>query len=128
MSIHWDIYIKIQERKIKDEIKLKDEKWTHIQRKGILTKNDLKWRLKFSWKVCLKLLVGVVGFCLDGTSFTYKMNPFDQASAQRAVTWREPGLGFDFGFTRKESHGGTRENVAHFMTAISYRKGVIAME
>ena len=128
MSIHWDIYIKIQERKIKDEIKLKDEKWTHIQRKEILNKNDLKWRLKFSWKVCLKLLVGVVGFCLDGTSFTYKMNPFDQASAQRAVTWRGPGLGFDFGFTRKESHGGTRENVAHFMTAISNRKGVIAME
>ena len=128
MAIHSNIYIKIQERKIKDEIKLKDEKWTHIQRKGILTKNDLKWRLKFSWKVCLKLLVGVVGFCLDGTSFTYKMNPFDQASAQRAVTWRGPGLGFDFGFTRKESHGGTRENVAHFMTAISYRKSVIAVE
>ena len=128
MAIHSNIYIKIQERKIKDEIKLKDEKWTHIQRKEILTKNDLKWRLKFSWKVCLKLLVGVVGFCLDGTSFTYKMNLFDQASAQRAVTWRGPGLGFDFGFTRKESHGGTRENVAHFMTAISYRKGVIAVE
>ena len=25
-----------------------DLKWTHFQRKGILTKNDLKWRLKFA--------------------------------------------------------------------------------
>ena len=29
-------------------------KWIHFQRKGILTKNDLKLRLKFSRKVCRK--------------------------------------------------------------------------
>ena len=29
-------------------------KWTHFQRKGIMTKNDLKLRLKFAGKVCHK--------------------------------------------------------------------------
>lgn len=28
-------------------------RWTHFQRKGILTKNNLKLRLKFTGKVCL---------------------------------------------------------------------------
>ena len=31
-----------------------DLKWTHFQRKGNLTKNDLKLRLKFARKVCRK--------------------------------------------------------------------------
>ena len=31
-----------------------DLKWTHVQRKGILTKNDLKFILKFTRKVCRK--------------------------------------------------------------------------
>ena len=31
-----------------------DLKWTHFQRKVILTKNDLKLRLKFAWKVSHK--------------------------------------------------------------------------
>ena len=29
-------------------------KWTHLHRKGILTKNDLKLRLKFAGKICRK--------------------------------------------------------------------------
>ena len=31
-----------------------DLKWTHFQRKGILSKNDMKLRLKFALKVCCK--------------------------------------------------------------------------
>ena len=31
-----------------------DLKWTHFRRKEILTKNDLKLRLKFARKVCRK--------------------------------------------------------------------------
>ena len=65
---------------------------------------------------------------MDGASFTHKMNPFDQARAPRAMAWRKPGQGFDFGFTGKGSHEGTGGTVAHFMAAIAYGKGVIAAE
>ena len=30
-------------------------KWSHAHKKGVLTKNDLKLRLKFAQKVCWKL-------------------------------------------------------------------------
>ena len=56
------------------------------------------------------------------------MNPFDQASAPRAMAWRKPAQGLDFGFTGKESHEGTGGNIAHFMAATAYGKGVIAAE
>ena len=60
---------------------------------------------------------------MDGTSFTHKMNPFDRARAPRAMAWRKPGQGFDFGFTGKGSHEGT---VAHFIVAIAYGRAIIA--
>ena len=107
-------------------------KWARVQKKGILTKNDLKLRLKFAQKVHCKLPANFweegVGFYLEGASFTHKMNPFDQARAVRAMAWRKSGQGFDFSFTGKGSHEGTGRTVAHFMTAIAYRKGVIAAE
>ena len=63
-----------------------DLKWAHVQRKGILTKNDLKLRLKFAKKVRRRLSANFweegVGFYLDGASFTHKVNPFDQARAR----------------------------------------------
>ena len=31
-----------------------DLKWTHFQRKGIMSKNDLKLRLKLAWKIYCK--------------------------------------------------------------------------
>ena len=34
-----------------------DLKWTHFQRKGNLTKNDLKLRLTFARKVCRKRIM-----------------------------------------------------------------------
>ena len=47
-------------------------KWARVQRKGILTKNDLKLRLKFTRKVRRKLLANYwkegLGFYLDGAS------------------------------------------------------------
>ena len=56
------------------------------------------------------------------------MNPFDQARAPRAMVWRKPGQGLDFGFAAKGSHEGIGGSVAHFMAAIAYGKGVIAEE
>ena len=107
-------------------------KWTRVHRKGILTKNDLKLRLKFARKVRRKLSANFweegVGFHLDGASFTHKMNPSDQARAPRAMAWRKPGQGFDFGSTGKGSHESTGGNVSNFMAATAYGKGVIAAE
>ena len=35
-------------------MQMTDLRWTHVQRKGILTKNDLKLILKFAQRVCRK--------------------------------------------------------------------------
>ena len=79
---------------------------------------------KFAQKVCRKLFANFwevgAGFYQDGASFTHKMNP------PRAMAWRKTGKGFDFAFTRNGSHEGIGGNVAHFMAAIIYGKGVIA--
>ena len=102
--------------------------WSHAQKKRVLTKSDLKLRLKFGWKFAGDFWFGGVGFYLDGASFTQKMNPFDHARALRAMVWRKPGQGLDLGFTAKGSHEGTGGIVAHFMAAIAYGKEVIAAE
>ena len=44
----------ISEETVRKVVQKTDLKWTHFQRKGILTKNDLKFRLKFARKVCHK--------------------------------------------------------------------------
>ena len=44
----------ISEETVRKVVQKSDLKWTHFQRKEILTKNDLKLRLKFARKVCRK--------------------------------------------------------------------------
>ena len=44
----------ISEETILKVVQKTDLKWTHFQRKGILTKNDPKLRLKIARKVCRK--------------------------------------------------------------------------
>ena len=54
------------------------------------------------------------------------MNPFDLARGSRGMTWRKPCQGFDVGFNGSQQ--ATGGNVADFMVAIEYGKGVIAAE
>ena len=68
-----------------------------------------------------------IGFYIDGASFAYKANSFDQVIAPKATLLIIPNLGPDFAFIAKEGHERTG-SVGHFMTAIVYRKGVIAAE
>ena len=93
----------ISEETVRGVLRKAGLKWACVQRKGILAKNELKLRLKFARKVRRKLPANFweegVGFYLDEANFTHKLNPFDQARAPRAMTWRKPGQGFDFGFT-----------------------------
>ena len=49
-----DIPPSISEETVRKVLEKIDLKLTHFQRKGILTKNDLKLRLKFARKVCRK--------------------------------------------------------------------------
>ena len=51
-----DIPPSINEETVRKVVQKTDLKWTHFQRKAILTKNDLKLRLKFELarKVCHK--------------------------------------------------------------------------
>ena len=44
----------ISEETVRKVVQKSDLKWTHFQRKEILTKNDLKLRLKFAREVCRK--------------------------------------------------------------------------
>ena len=44
----------ISEETVRKVVQKTHLNWTHFQRKGILTKNDLKLRLKFDCKVCRK--------------------------------------------------------------------------
>ena len=116
--------------------------WAHVQRKGILTKNDLKWRLKFARKVCCKLPANFweegVGFYLEGGSCTHKMNPFDQARDSRGYGLEKPWTRIWFRFHWKGKsrrhrrdwivkqrlcqdaldHQKTRENFAVFSTRV----------
>ena len=102
-------------------------KWASVQRKGTLTKKDLKLRLTFARKVRRKLFVNVwvegVEIDLVGVSFTQKTNLFKRARTPKAMAWKRPGQGFDFGFTGKGSQKDTEGTVAQFMTVIAYGKG-----
>ena len=107
-------------------------KWSDAEKNGVVTKSDLQLRLKFVRIVHRKLpkdfWTGVVIFYLDGASFTRKKNAFDEARAPRAMVWRKPGQGSDFGFTAKRSHEEPGGSVAHFMAVIAYGKVVITAE
>ena len=53
--------------------------WGCVQRKGVLTKNDLKLRLTFAQEVHCKLSGNFwedVGFYLDGAILNQKKEPF----------------------------------------------------
>lgn len=132
VMVRADIPPTISSRTVSRVMKKAGLKWCHAQKKGVLTKSDLKQRLKFARTVRRKLpktfWTDGVAFYLDGASFTHKMNPFDQARAPRAMVWRKPGQGLDFGFTAKGNHEGPGGSVAHFMAAIAHGKGVIAAE
>ena len=73
-------------------------------------------------KVTEELLDKGIGYYLDGAGFTHKANPFDQIRAPKAMAWRRPDQGLDFGFTVKGSHKETGGSVAYFMHTIAYGK------
>ena len=62
---------------------------------------------------------------LDGTEFSYKINPLDQALAAKDRVWRKRSEGLTPGCTAKGQKTGGGGRVVKLMVAISYDKGVV---
>lgn len=108
-------------------------KYLQARRKGMMSKQDIKKRLDFA-KHTLKhydievLWKETICFYLDGTSWTFKTNPCDQAHHVGTRVWRKKNEGLSFGCTTKGKKVGYGDKLAHFIVCISYGKGVIACE
>ena len=107
-------------------------RYLQARKKGILNKTDLKKRLSFAKKMkkeyCNTVWREDINFFLDGVSFAYKRNPFDQGSSPKGRIWRKPCEGLDYGCTAKGKKEGSGGKLVKLMVAISYGKGVIDCE
>ena len=100
------------------------------RKKGLMAKLDRKIRVQFCRRILKEKTEDFwknnIGFYLDSTNFVHKMNPQDQAMAPKAKIWKKKKEGLNFTSKgKKADHGG---QVAHFMVAITYNKGVIVCE
>ena len=98
------------------------------RRKGILTENDLKARLKFA-KHAKKTLSPDTwskgnSFYLDGVGFTHKYNPCEHAKRSGTMTWRKRNEGLALHCTAKGAQEGNGGRVVKFMVTIAHSKGV----
>ena len=104
-------------------------RYHQARRKGLLSKVDTKKRLRFAKNILNdydeSLWNHTICFYLDGKSFVHKLNPKDQARAPGAKVWRRRNEGLARNCTAKGSKAGYGGITAHFMVAITYKKGVI---
>ena len=107
--------------------------YLRTRRKGVLTAEDVKARLKWARKIrrtwpdgSEKLWKEGICFYLDGTGFVYKSNPFDQASSPKAREWRRPDEALSRECTAKGSKEGNKQ--IKFMVCVSYGKGAVKCE
>lgn len=98
------------------------------RKKGLLSENDLKLRVKFAKKMIRRpctFWCTDVAFYLDGVSFVYKQNPHDQGRAPKSRIYRKRSEGLSYGCTSKGRKEGTGGKYAKFVVAISHGKGVV---
>ena len=109
---------------------LNSQQYCYLQtrRKGLMTAEDHSKRLKFAKYMKAnygqEIWTEGISFYLDGTGFTYKRNPLDQARARKARVLRKKSEGLAAGCSKD----GTGGKVVRLMVAISYNKGVICCE
>lgn len=133
LKINAGLSLNVSDQTIRRVLHENNMHYRHSAKKGVLSRDDLKKRLKFARKVKKHFSTGEIwsdgiSFYLDGASFTHKYNPLDQAMAPKTMVWRKPNERLKFGLTAKGSHEGTGGRPAHFMVAISYGKGVTLCE
>ena len=119
----------VSQRSVRRSLNRKGYKFVQTRRKGVLTKNDLKIRTKFAKEMLKKYPAEFwkndVAFYLDGVSFVYKTNPYDQARAPGSRMWRKPSQGLKRGCTSKGKKEGTGGRYVKLIVAISYGKGIV---
>ena len=110
---------------------LKSEHYYYLQthRKGLMTAEDHSKVCKVhESQLSQEIWRKGISFYLDGTGFTYKRNPLDQARAPKAHVWRKKSEGLAPGCIAKGHKEGTGGKVLRLMVAISYNKGVTCCE
>ena len=118
----------VSNRTIRRCIRRKGYKFSQCRKKGQLSKEDLVTRLKFARR-CSKVPENVwthgISFYLDGTGWVHKANPSKNARTARTRTWRKSGEALKRENLAKGKKEGVGGNMAKFMVAIAYGKGVI---
>ena len=100
-------------------------RFLHYRKKGLLKKDDLKKRCKFSRKVTRMLNDKFweylhISFYIDAVVFQHKYNLHDKVWSTRIMEWRLKNEGLHPHRTTKGSHVGSGERVVHFTVAIAY--------
>ena len=120
----------VSNRTLRRTLNRADFNYLRTRRKGVLTAEDVRLRLKWARrdrrlypKGSERLWKEGVCFYLDGTGFVYKRNPFDEATSPKAREWRRHGEALKRGCTAKGAKEGKKQ--LRFMVCMSYRKGVI---
>lgn len=102
------------------------------RKKGLLTKTDLKERIKFANKVTRLLRDDFwtkgISFYLDGVGFTHKYNPLNDARTTKTMSWRKSSEGLIRECTTRGKKEGSAGRIAKFVVAIAHNKGVICCE
>lgn len=122
----------ISECSLRRKLNQKGYAYRQSRRKGVLEKKDLKKRLKFA-KDCVKkypphFWSDSIAFYLDGVTFVYKTNPYEQAISAGSKTWRKKSQGITRGSTAKGKKEGTGGRYVKLIVAITYSNGVIICE
>lgn len=107
--------------------------YLQARRKGLMSHADLKKRCAFAKNIIrlninYTLWTNNIAFYLDGTTWVFKTNPFDQACNAQSRVWRKPCEGLQHGCTSKGKKVGYGGKSIHFLVSISYSKGVISCE
>jgi len=101
------------------------------RKKGLLSKNDLKVRVKFARRMLKRpddFWCNDVAFYLDAISFIYKTNPHDQARSPKSKIYRKPSEGLSPSCTARGNKEGTGGRTVRLVVAITYKKGVLVCE
>ena len=84
----------LSSRTVRAILKKHGYKYLQSRRKGLLSRNDLKRRLRFARGIIKNYPEDVwICFYLDASSFVHKTNPADQARAPATRVWRKRNEG-----------------------------------
>lgn len=102
------------------------------RKKGVLSENDRKLRLKYARKMKREISANPefytndLSFYLDGVSFVHKKNPASSTAGMKSRVWRKKGEGLQFTAKGSKDLAGGRR--LHLIVAIAYGKGVVLKE